>query len=293
MHFVCLRVRIKLNLAIINIISFFNPDELILDVTVRVYVYLCSIIIHNALRIGNISESELYFIDSFLNLWQQLVSFMKIPLLRKNLLKVLHRWAIEEKIEVLGCLTFVDVAAFGVRGLHAGLRELLDGEVDDLHEVLQVGAQILQDLDFRELVDVFLRLLVLLHRLVHLPPQRLELEFVVDELPVLLVLEHGVVFVDLLLEFLLVIINVFMHLTLCFQEHVAKELLNPTHHELGLYLEVILLGYNLVLVFIIHFFHFDLPLFDSFEEFLGVLLNIHDSVFVTTLVVRSNSLMLN
>ena len=289
MHFVSLRLGVKLDLAIINMIPFLDSDELILDVTVRIYVNLGRVIVHDALRVRDIPESELDLIDGLLNLWQQLVSFVQIPLLRQNLFEVLDRWAIEEEIEVLGGLTFVDIAGSGVGGLHAGLRELLDGEVDDLHEVLEIRTEVLQNLNLGELVDIFLGLLVLLHRLVHLAPQRLELELVVDEFPVLVVLEHGIVLVDLLLELLLVVVNVFVHFTLGLQEHVAQELLNPTHHELGLYLEVILLAYYVSLVFIIHFFHFDLPLFDSFEEFLGVLLNIHDSIFVTPLVIRTYS----
>ena len=138
-------------------------------------------------------------------------------------------------------------------------------------------------------MDVLPRLLIFFHSLGHLSPQGLQLEFVVYEFPVLIVLEHGIVLIDLFLEFLLVVINIFVHFALSLQQHVAEELLNPTHHYLGFYFKVILLCYYFFLVFIIHFFHFNLPLFDSFKELLGVLLNIHNGIFVTSLVEEAAS----
>ena len=135
MHFVRLRLRVPLYLAVINMIAFLHSDELILDVTVGIYVYFGIIIVHDALRVRNVPESELYLINGFLDLWQQLVSFEQIPLLRQNLFEILHRWAIEEEIEVSGGLAFVDVTRFWNSDC---LGQLLDGKVDDLHKVLQV-----------------------------------------------------------------------------------------------------------------------------------------------------------
>ena len=129
-------------------------------------------------------------------------------------------------------------------------------------------------------MEKLLRLLVLVHRFIYLSFQVFQFVFVVNYFPVLLFPEQGLEVVDLLLKPLLVQVDIFMHLSLCLHEHVRYKFLNPRHHDLRFYSEVILFPLNCLLLFLVVLDQILILLLDSAKKLLGVLRYGEDFLFV-------------
>lgn len=79
-------------------------------------------------------------------------------------------------------------------------------------------------------MQVLLRLLVFVHGHIDLPLQAFEFIFVVNDLPELFLLQHGLKLINLLLKPFLVVVDILVHFPLSVDEHVARELLYSRHH---------------------------------------------------------------
>ena len=90
-------------------------------------------------------------------------------------------------------------------------------------------------------MQIFLRLLVFFHGNIDLSLQAFELIFIVNDLPILALLNKRLEFIDLLLEPFLMIINILMHFPLSINKHMTCKLLNTRHHYLRFDPEIVLL----------------------------------------------------
>ena len=129
-------------------------------------------------------------------------------------------------------------------------------------------------------MEELLRLLVLVHRFIYLSFQVFQFVFVVNYFPILLLPEQGLKVVDLLLKPLLMEVYILMHLSLCLHKHVRYKFLNPRHHDLRFYSEVILFPLNCLLLFIVVLDQVLILLLDSAKKLLSVLCYWQDFLFV-------------
>lgn len=108
--------------------------------------------------------------------------------------------------------------------------EFLYRKIKYFHEIRHVSAKILKKLQLSKFLHISLGLLIFLYINVHKPLQILDLILIIDDLPVLLLPDHGVKLIYLLFDALLVKIEVLVHFPLRVYQHVADELLNARHH---------------------------------------------------------------